>query len=78
MSEENKITDDVNSVSNQGDPEKGNTNNGDAPSDTTADPGGLVVYWEQPESEDPENPLNWSSKRKWAMIGILSFLSLLV
>ncbi|KAI1429582.1 major facilitator superfamily domain-containing protein [Xylaria sp. FL1777] len=36
------------------------------------------VGWEQPENEDPENPLNWSRSRKWSIIGVLTVLSFLV
>jgi hypothetical protein len=35
------------------------------------------VYWEEPVDQDPENPLNWPSRRKWGIIGVLSFLSFL-
>lgn len=81
-SEEHKITDaELNTTTiNQDDPEKGTTDNSnnDVPSEATDQDGGLIVYWEHPENEDPENPLNWTDKRKWSMIGILSFLSLLV
>ncbi|KAI0968636.1 major facilitator superfamily domain-containing protein [Xylaria arbuscula] len=37
-----------------------------------------VVGWEQPEDEDPENPLNWNRSQKWSIIGVLTFLSFLV
>lgn len=37
-----------------------------------------VVGWEQPEDEDPENPLNWNRSKKWSIIGVLTFLSFLV
>ncbi|KAI1128827.1 major facilitator superfamily domain-containing protein [Nemania abortiva] len=38
----------------------------------------FIVGWEQPEDQDPENPLNWTPRRKWSIIGLLTFLSLLV
>ncbi|QDS77377.1 hypothetical protein FKW77_005756 [Venturia effusa] len=34
-----------------------------------------VVWWEGPD--DLENPLNWSSKRKWAAIGMVSLVTFL-
>ncbi|OCT50363.1 hypothetical protein CLCR_07587 [Cladophialophora carrionii] len=34
-----------------------------------------VVDWDGPD--DPENPLNWTSRRKWANIGFLSMITLL-
>ncbi|ORY16930.1 major facilitator superfamily domain-containing protein [Clohesyomyces aquaticus] len=38
----------------------------------------FVVSWNEPENEDPSNPLNWSFKRKWANILIISVISFLV
>lgn len=35
------------------------------------------VYWSEPIDQDPENPMNWTTKRKWSIIGVLSFLSFL-
>ncbi|GAP88678.2 putative multidrug resistant protein [Rosellinia necatrix] len=37
-----------------------------------------IVGWEQPETSDPENPLNWPIWQKWSIIGVLTFLSFLV
>lgn len=34
-----------------------------------------VVGWDGPD--DPENPLNWSNKRKWAAIGMVSVVTFL-
>lgn len=42
----------------------------DAPRDSN------IVDWEGPD--DPQNPYNWPAKKKWANIGILSLLTLLV
>lgn len=36
-----------------------------------------IVDWERPIEKDAENPLNWSDRRKWSIIGLLSFLSFL-
>jgi hypothetical protein len=35
------------------------------------------VFWEEPDSEDPANPMNWSSARKWSIIGMVSFITFL-
>lgn len=35
-----------------------------------------IVDWDSPE--DPQNPMNWSAKKKWSNIAILSFLTLLI
>jgi hypothetical protein len=35
------------------------------------------VFWEEPASEDPANPMNWSSGRKWTIIGMVSFITFL-
>lgn len=37
----------------------------------------FVVGWEEPSDQDPDNPLNWSTGRKWSIIGILSFITFL-
>jgi hypothetical protein len=34
-----------------------------------------LVDWDGPD--DPANPLNWTSKRKWGNVAILSFLTLI-
>ncbi|KAL1869669.1 hypothetical protein Daus18300_005524 [Diaporthe australafricana] len=38
----------------------------------------LIVWWNEPENEDPENPMNWSSRRKWFNIITISVISFLV
>ncbi len=38
----------------------------------------LTVWWEEPEDQDPENPMNWPAKLKWANILIISCISFLV
>lgn len=43
----------------------------------TADVSEYDVFWEEPASEDPENPMNWSSGRKWTIIGMVSFITFL-
>lgn len=37
-----------------------------------------VVWWNEPADEDPENPLNWSSKKKWLNILTIAVISFLV
>ncbi|RSL49539.1 hypothetical protein CEP54_012399 [Fusarium duplospermum] len=37
----------------------------------------FTVGWEEPPDQDPDNPLNWSTGRKWSIIGILSFITFL-
>lgn len=43
--------------------------------DGNSDP--IIVGWEEPADQDPENPMNWSTGRKWGIIGVLSFLTFL-
>lgn len=44
-----------------------------------AEPGlELIVWWDEPEDQDPENPMNWSSTKKWANILVISVISFLV
>ncbi|CAK7217015.1 hypothetical protein SCUCBS95973_003008 [Sporothrix curviconia] len=38
---------------------------------------GFVVWWQQPADQDRENPQNWTSRRKWSIIAMLSFLTFL-
>jgi hypothetical protein len=38
----------------------------------------FIVWWDEPEDQDPENPMNWSSKTKWMNILIISVISFLV
>lgn len=52
-------------------------NEGPAP----AEPGSgseLIVWWDGPEDQNPENPMNWSSTKKWANILVISVISFLV
>lgn len=38
----------------------------------------FIVGWDEPETEDPNNPMNWSPWVKWANILILSVVGFLV
>ncbi|KAI9666462.1 MAG: hypothetical protein M1821_004398 [Bathelium mastoideum] len=38
----------------------------------------LVVWWDEPYDQDPENPMNWPSKRKWVNIITISVTGFLV
>ncbi|KAL8341072.1 hypothetical protein RB601_006936 [Gaeumannomyces tritici] len=38
----------------------------------------ILVWWDEPEGEDPSNPLNWSSHKKWLNIITVSLISFLV
>ncbi|KAH8658203.1 major facilitator superfamily domain-containing protein [Xylariales sp. PMI_506] len=38
----------------------------------------FIVWWEEPEDRDPENPMNWSSARKWTNIIVISLISFLM
>ena len=38
----------------------------------------LIVSWDEPEDQDPENPLNWSLTKKWTNILTISVISFLV
>jgi hypothetical protein len=49
------------------------TLSGDAPADEPRDPN--IVDWEGPE--DPENPQNWTPKRKWGIIASLGAITLI-
>ncbi|KAJ8125894.1 hypothetical protein O1611_g7743 [Lasiodiplodia mahajangana] len=37
----------------------------------------ILVGWEEPEDQDPENPLNWPARRKWGNIAQLSAITFL-
>lgn len=37
----------------------------------------FVVWWQQPVEQDQENPMNWTTSRKWSIIGMLSFITFL-
>lgn len=44
-----------------------------------AEPGSeLIVWWDEPENQNQENPMNWSSRRKWVNIIVISVISFLV
>jgi len=45
--------------------------------DETAD-GAFVVWWSEPEDQDPENPRNWSPFVKWSNILTIATISFLV
>ncbi|KAF2456728.1 membrane transporter [Lineolata rhizophorae] len=45
----------------------------DGVDDEPADPN--VVWWDEPADRDPHNPMNWSARRKWGTIAILSMLT---
>ncbi|OHW97022.1 major facilitator superfamily transporter [Colletotrichum incanum] len=38
----------------------------------------LTVHWDEPESQDPENPMNWRPVVKWVNILTISVISFLV
>lgn len=38
----------------------------------------FIVWWDEPEDQDPENPLNWSPWVKWTNILTISVISFLV
>ena len=46
----------------------------EAPSES---PSQYSVWWEEPHDKDPENPENWTPKRKWGIITVLSIMTLL-
>lgn len=54
---------------------KRETDGGAAPAEPGSD---LIVWWDEPEDQDPENPMNWSSTRKWVNICVISIISFLV
>jgi hypothetical protein len=35
------------------------------------------VFWDEPASQDPANPMNWSVTRKWTIIAMVSFITFL-
>ena len=37
----------------------------------------IQVGWEEPETQDPANPMNWPSARKWLNIAVLSCITFL-
>jgi multidrug resistance protein len=36
-----------------------------------------IVDWEKPTDQDPANPMNWSERKKWMNIAIVSLLTLI-
>jgi len=42
---------------------------------TTNDTDPNDVYWDGPD--DPQNPLNWTAKRKWGNVAVLSLVTLI-
>lgn len=39
--------------------------------------GNLEVFWDEPADQDPTNPLNWGTTRKWLIIAMVSFTTFL-
>jgi hypothetical protein len=37
----------------------------------------IQVGWEEPESQDPANPMNWPRGKKWLNIAVLSCITFL-
>ena len=37
-----------------------------------------IVWWDEPVDQDPENPMNWSSTKKWLNILSISIVGFLV
>lgn len=35
------------------------------------------VWWDEPADQDPQNPMAWSSGRRWGIVATISFLSFL-
>lgn len=50
------------------------------PAPAPAEPAGseFIVWWDEPEDQNRENPMNWSSTKKWANILVISIISFLV
>lgn len=40
-----------------------------------ADPN--IVWWDEPADQDPENPMNWTEKKKWINIALLAMCTLI-
>ena len=67
------------------DKDESSTNTQKVPSDTVKreedgtidhDPD-LIVWWDEPADQDPANPMNWPSSRKWGTIAVLSSITFL-
>jgi hypothetical protein len=37
-----------------------------------------MVFWDEPIDQDPSNPRNWSTKKKWGNIGVVSGITFVV
>lgn len=37
----------------------------------------LEVFWDDPADQDPANPMNWSARRKWSIVAMVSFITFL-
>ncbi|PQE33478.1 hypothetical protein CJF32_00003375 [Rutstroemia sp. NJR-2017a WRK4] len=88
---DNTFPDDRNKKSRQASKEKEetlNTNPSSASVNPTLETNGdvvlaepdneFIVWWDEPEDQDRENPMNWSSTRKWVNICTISVISFLV
>lgn len=49
---------------------------GDNEQDSGVD-AGLVVFWDEPADQDPANPINWSARRRWSIVAMISFITFL-
>lgn len=38
----------------------------------------MIVWWDEPEDQDPQKPMNWPLKEKWANILTIAVISFLV
>lgn len=38
---------------------------------------GLMVFWDEPADQDPANPINWSARRRWSIVAMVSFITFL-
>lgn len=45
--------------------------------ESRATEGNLEVFWDEPADQDPANPLNWGTTRKWLIIAMISFTTFL-
>ena len=48
------------------------------PSQSSEEQSQLTVWWEEPEDQDPENPMNWPPWFKWTNIITISVISFVV
>jgi hypothetical protein len=37
----------------------------------------LEVFWDEPADQDPANPMNWSARRRWSIVAMVSFITFL-